>query len=341
MGSLRSTGTQENKKELVARVISLEKKRGKMDLVLAFPEVLWNAKLSHLLHYCYGKTSFFEGVQLREMWFSDGCFKDEGLRGPLGTVDKLRTEFQLEGEKPFFMGSFAGLVGENESEVASMGEILKTCSKGGMHFLSDDPSWIESNQDVYARAKYIAEYREKEGIKCKHVVLLNTREAFQKDFVQSLESIGVEAFIINPWITGLDSLQYLRKTTNNYIFSSPIMAGAFGVRDLATSIHPQVTMGAFMRAGGADFVLYPSAYGRHGVEKETAKCIVQSLKDDSDKWSVPAAFPVMSYGMKPEHVSLAKRDHGTDFIFNAGITFYDVGKTLEESLEQYTRALYN
>ncbi|KAB8027389.1 RuBisCO large subunit C-terminal-like domain-containing protein [Fluviispira multicolorata] len=322
----------------IAKIINIETNNNYHEATVAFPIDIWHRKLSWLMTILFGKMSFFEGVQLNSVWFSNDCFDNINLIGPKNNINSIRNQVGVNNKDPLLMGILKPNVGMSSEKIAFL---YVEAAEAGIHLLKDDEIRHDlSPLESLKRVALVANEAQKRNLKTLYAVHLQIEGNKFIEHAKSLESAGANAFLINTWITGIEVLQELRKVTSLPIMSHPALVGAFGIQEENATIHPRVTLAQFIRAAGADFSLFPSPYGKLGLNKEIALDVAKNCLVNNENWRINGMTPVPSAGIKPEHAPLAKKDFSEDFILNAGTGIFSHPNGIQKSIEEFRKELY-
>ncbi|BBH52253.1 RuBisCO large subunit C-terminal-like domain-containing protein [Fluviispira sanaruensis] len=321
----------------IAKIVNIESDTFYHEATVAFPFEIWQGKLSWLMSILFGKMSFFEGVQLNSVWFSQDCFNEKALIGPKNNINNIRISVGADLNKPLLMGILKPNVGMSTEKIS---ELYVEAAEAGVHLLKDDEIRHDSTPlESLKRVSLIAEESAKRNLKTLYAVHLQIDGTHFLEHAKALENAGASAFLLNTWITGIDVLQELRKVTNLPIVSHPALVGAFGIQETTATIHPRVTLAQFIRAAGADLSLFPSPYGKLGLNKDLALDIAKHCLLKNNNWHINETIPVPSAGIKPEHAPLAKKDFGNNFILNAGTGIFTHPKGINVSIKEFLKEL--
>ena len=324
-------------KEKVAKIVNFESNEFYHEATVAFPINIWQQKLSWLVAILFGKMSFYEGVQLNSVWFSADCFDNKNLIGPKYNPESLRALIGVKSKQPLLMGILKPNVAMEAQKIASL---YIEAAEAGAHILKDDEIRHDSSPlDIIKRVECVANEAQKRNLKTIYAVHLQVESTRYLDLAKTLIEAGAQAFLVNTWTAGIDVLQELRKVTNIPILSHPSLVGAFGLREQTATIHPRVTLGQLIRAAGADLSLFPSPYGKLGLDKSIALEVANSCLIKNENWQINSTMPVPSAGIKPEHAPLAKKDFGIDFVLNAGTGIFSSPEGIKKSIEIFREEL--
>lgn len=324
-------------KAKVAKIVACESNEFFHEATVAFPVNIWQRKLSWLLAILFGKMSFYEGIQLNSIWFSPDCFNKTDLIGPKFNPNTLRFLVGLESNQPLLMGILKPNVAMEAQKIAAL---YAEAAEEGVHILKDDEIRHDfSPLDAIKRVELVANEKLKRNLKTIYAVHLQIDSIYYLEHAKKLIDAGAQAFLVNTWTAGIEVLQELRKKINIPILSHPSLVGAFGLREQTATIHPRVTLGQLIRAAGADLSLFPSPYGKLGLEKPIALEIANCCLNKNDNWQINQTMPVPSAGIKPEHAFLAKKDFGNDFVLNAGTGIFSSSDGIKKSIKKFREEL--
>lgn len=323
--------------EKVAKIVTYERTENSHIVTLAFPHNIWHGKLSWLLTILYGKMSFYENIQLNSVWFSSDCFSKNILQGPKWNANALKEKVGANLLHPLLMGILKPNVAMADEQICSF---YQEAAQAGLHILKDDEiRHDESFSNTLKRVEQVSNVAEKNGLKTLYAVHFQFCAFSFKEQIVQLHNAGAQALLINTWTSGIDFLQQLRTLTHLPILSHPALVGAFGIRESTSTIHPRVTLSQLIRAAGADLSLFPSPYGKLGLEKSLALDIAHSCQLKNENWEINSTIPVPSAGIKPEHAKEAKKDFGKDFVLNAGTGIFANHKGITSTIKIFREEL--
>ena len=290
---------------------------------VVFPWDIWHGRINDLLTLLYGKMSFYRGVQLHDLHFGGGCFVEglpdtgRALVGPRYGIQKIKHLVGGKDDQPLLMGILKPNVGMDAQRIASL---YALCARAGLHVLKDDEIRNDpSVEETVLRVKAVAEVAKSEEFPTIYAVHFQCRPDTWLSDLRRLEDAGAQCLLVNVWTAGMGWLQMLRRATNLPLMAHPALVGALGVDANGSALHPRVTMGAFLRAAGADFSLFPSPYGKIGLSHEIVKNIFETCtRPIFSREKIGDVIPVPSAGVKASHAPLAQQDFGNDFVLNAG-----------------------
>ncbi|WP_397599701.1 RuBisCO large subunit C-terminal-like domain-containing protein [Silvanigrella sp.] len=324
-------------KTKIAKIIACESNENFHEATVAFPVNIWHRKLSWLFAILFGKMSFYDGVQLNSVWFSPDCFDQENLIGPKHSPHSLRSLVGAKKDSPLLMGILKPNVAMSAEKIS---QLFFEASEAGTHILKDDEIRHDNSPlEAIKRVEIIANESAKRNIKSIYAVHLQIEGTKYIEHAKRLIDAGAQSFLINTWTSGIECLQEIRKVTNIPILSHPSLVGAFGLTEENSTIHPRVTLAQFIRAAGADLSLFPSPYGKLGLEKSIALEIAKCCLIKNENWPIQPMMPVPSAGIKPEHAPLAKKDFGKDFVLNAGTGIFSSPEGIQKSIEKFREEL--
>lgn len=319
----------------VAKVLSVEESEEFLEATIAFPLALWSGDLSWLLTLIFGKMSFYHGVSLVKLEFERGCLAQGSCIGPQTTLNTIRERVGQSSNAPLLMGILKPNVAMTSE---ALSDLYAEVGQAGVHLVKDDEIRHDSNFELtLQRIERVAARKSKEGLRTLYVVhapITSDALTNPEKWSRQLEAAGADALLVNVWTCGIGVLQSLRRATKLPLVAHPALAGALGHGSEADAIAPSVLLGTLMRAAGADLTLFPSPYGKIGLPVTTAKELAQQCREP---WhdDFGATIPVPSAGIKPEHVELACRDFGQDFILNAGTAIFASGHSVADSAKKF------
>ena len=321
-----------NKK--VAKLVHYEKHEDHFHAKIAFPLNLWHGNLSWLLTILFGKMSFYPGIQLSSVEFS----KDIPLTGPKNSLTQIREKLNAPSDSPLLMGILKPNVAMSPEQICML---YIEAAEAGVQLLKDDEiRFDEDEKNILKRIELIANEKAKRNLKTIYIPHLQIDKNSNSKLIKQSEEAGADAFLINSWLCGLDSLQDVRSKTNLPLFSHPALVGAFSFANNEYSIHPRVSLAQLIRAAGADFSLFPSPYGKLGLPKKIALEISHHCLETNESHFTPMT-PVPSAGIKPEHCHLAKEDFGSNFVLNAGTGIFSGPKSIAENISDFKKNLFS
>ena len=217
--------------------------------------------------------------------------------------------------------------------------MFQASAEAGIHLVKDDEIRHDSTEfELLERVATVANTKAQRNLKTLYFPHLQLVNGVNETLIHSLEKAGADGFLLNVWTDGLAQLQHLRSTTKLPIMAHPALVGAFGIDPESATIHPKVTLARFLRAAGADFSLFPSPYGKLGLQKEVCLDIADACLTKKG-WSINETIPVPSAGIKPEHAPQALQDFGADFVLNAGTAIFASGDSVANTVAQFLQGL--
>lgn len=205
-------------KSKVAKIISCESNHIYHEATVAFPVNIWHRKLSWLMAILFGKMSFYEGVQLNSVWFSNDCFDAKNLIGPKYDINSLRNLVGVSENVPLLMGILKPNVGMVARKIANL---YIEAAEAGVHILKDDEIRNDpSSTETLKRVELVASEAQKRNLKTLYAVHLQIDSVhFIKD-AQNLINAGAQALLINTWLAGIDVLQVKKSNRSPHFISS-------------------------------------------------------------------------------------------------------------------------
>lgn len=307
---------QETMRDRMGYVVSvIEKEPGTGIIRIAYPTKNFTPDIPAMLVSVFGKVSMdgkirLVDLEIPEEWarlFPGPKFGIEGIRNQLGVYDR-----------PLLMSISKSSMGFGVDELA---DHFYEQALGGVDLVKDDEIFFdESLAPLEERVKACIQAAEKAshhtGKKALYAANLTGPVTGLLDKAKSAVQAGANALLFNVLAYGYDVLHRLAADPEIQvpIMAHPALAGAM-YPAAEYGIAPHVLLGKLMRLAGADFVLYPSAYGSVAMPRQDSLAIADSLREDSQH---VRSFPVPSAGIHPGLVPWLYRDLGNDQVINAG-----------------------
>jgi 2,3-diketo-5-methylthiopentyl-1-phosphate enolase len=285
-------------------------------LTIAYPTVNFTPDIPALLTSVFGKLSMDGMIRLVDIDLPPAFLSK--FPGPKFGIDGIRQQLGAY-DRPLLMSIFKSVIGYDTDTIA---EHFYQQAMGGVDLVKDDEIFFDETYAPFekriAACRAAAERAQKETGKLT-LYAANLTGPVNEIFDKARRAVdaGANALLLNVLTFGYDVLQRLAEDPKITIpvMAHPALAGAFYPSD-RYGIAAPVVLGQLMRAAGADFVLYPSAYGSVAMEREETLKIAKALtKPHGD---LKRAFPVPSAGIHPGLVPFLYEDLGNDQIINAG-----------------------
>ncbi|WP_059103643.1 2,3-diketo-5-methylthiopentyl-1-phosphate enolase [Shouchella shacheensis] len=322
--------------------ITRDEEYGQGSLVtISFPVAYEVPDFPAILTTTYGRLSYEPGVKLMDLKFSDDLVKR--FPGPAFGIKGIRELLEV-GDRPLTMSVAKGAIGRS---IDSFHEQMLAHAYGGIDIIQDDErlfehDWTPFEQRVPAGLAAIAEAAEQTERAPLYVVNLSGKTFELKERAREAVALGAPALMLNVYAYGLDVLQGLREDEeiDVPIFAHSSLTGMV-TRSRNHGISSRLLLGRLMRMAGADAVLFPSPYGRIGINMEEALQVAKFLREESPA-HLPA-FPIPSAGIDLASAPSVVDDFGSDVVVNAGGSVHrykggvkEGGRALARALEKFS-----
>jgi len=284
-------------------------------VTISFPVAYEVPDFPSILTTTYGRLSYEPNVKLIDLQFSHDLLKL--FPGPRLGIDGIRDLVDVH-DRPLAMSVAKGAIGRS---VDSFHEQMLSHCYGGIDIIQDDErlfehDWTPLEQRVPVGLAAIAEAAEKTGRTPLYVVNVTGKTFELKERVKEAIGLGAPAILLNVFAYGIDVLQGLREDEeiDVPIFAHSSLAGMM-IRSKQHGISSRLLLGKLMRMAGADAVLFPSPYGRMGINEEEAQHVKELL---TQKLEMKTTFPIPSAGIDFNSIDQVKADFGKEVIINLG-----------------------
>ncbi|SHF14349.1 2,3-diketo-5-methylthiopentyl-1-phosphate enolase [Seinonella peptonophila] len=283
---------------------------------IAYPTRNFSADLPAILTTVFGKLSLDGEVKLIDLDFPVELAKQ--FPGPKLGVNGVRERLQVF-DRPLLMSIFKSIIGR---DLVFFETQLRAQALGGVDLVKDDEILFDNTLTPFEERIRVAravlnETEQQTGERTLYAVNLTGHTFELLDKAKKAVELGADALLFNVFTYGLDVLQALSEDPeiNIPILAHPAFGGAVTSSTFYGVSH-SLWFGRFLRAVGADLVLFPSPYGSVALAKEAALGIAKELTQDSASWKT--AFPVPSAGIHPALVPQLLADFQLDSVINAG-----------------------
>ncbi len=274
------------------------------------------AELTQCLNVLFGNISLKRGIRIVGIHWPDQLLKAFG--GPGHGISGVRRLTGIE-NRPFLATALKPM-GLSPAQLA---RLCRDFALGGLDIIKDDHGLADqvsapfrervehcqaaisaANCDVGGQTLYFP-----------NVTAAPWELAERAHHAQQAGCVGV---LVNPWLTGLDSMRWIRDRFGLVIMAHPALTGAY--------LHPnhgvaaEVLLGDLFRIAGADAVIYPNAGGRFGFSRALCERINQHLRQPLGE--LAASFPTPGGGMSIDRAADWAKRYGPDTIFLIGGSLY-------------------
>jgi 2,3-diketo-5-methylthiopentyl-1-phosphate enolase len=285
-------------------------------LTIAYPTINFTPDVPALLTSVFGKLSMDGKIRLVDISLPDS-FRQQ-FPGPKYGIDGIRKQVGAL-NRPLLMSIFKSVIGY---DIDTLAEAFYQQALGGVDLVKDDEIFFDESYAPFEKrieACRKAAERAKEHTGKLTLYAANLTGPVNEIFDKARRAVdaGANALLLNVLTYGYDVLHRLAADPKITVpvMAHPAMAGAI-YPSKQYGIAAPVLLGKLMRIAGADFVLYPSAYGSVALEREETLKIAAALREEQT--GLNRAFPVPSAGIHPGLVPFLYEDLGNDQVINAG-----------------------
>ncbi|TCP55510.1 2,3-diketo-5-methylthiopentyl-1-phosphate enolase [Tumebacillus sp. BK434] len=285
-------------------------------LTVAYPTINFTPDIPALLTSVFGKLSMDGKIRLVDIELPP-AFQSK-FPGPKYGIDGIRQQLGIE-NRPLLMSIFKSVIGY---DIDALAEAFYQQALGGVDLVKDDEIFFDETYAPFEKrieACRLSAERAKEQTGKFTLYAANLTGPVTEIFDKAHRAVdaGANALLLNVLTYGYDVLHRLAADPKITvpIMAHPAMAGAMYPSE-QYGIAAPVLLGKLMRIAGADFVLYPSAYGSVAMERGETLKIAEALRTEHS--GLNRSFPVPSAGIHPGLVTKLYADLGNDQIINAG-----------------------
>ena len=289
-------------------------------LKIAYPFENFGSNLGQLLTTIVGNISMAGKMKLLDVDLPKK-FTD-GFQGPKFGVEGLRKLMNVP-KRPVIVSMIKPCTGATPDDV---GKLVHELGMAGIDWIKDDELFSDTDYcHVADRAKKAVEalkdVYEKTGKNVIYSPNITDRPDLMLEKAKRIQEIGVNGLMINTLPIGWTSMQMIaeNKDINLPILAHPAFAGAM-YESHYSGLASHLVLGKFMRMCGADIVIYPCAYGKTEIKRESYIRIAQSLL--SDFRQIKRTFPGPAAGVYQGLIPDVANDLGLDFSISAGAAMH-------------------
>ena len=280
---------------------------------IQYPVHNFKPTIASLLTVVFGRLSLEGQIRLVGLEVPEAFLQQ--FPGPSHGVPGLRAKFGIH-HRPFVMSIFKQ---ENGATLEEFQESFHQQIDGGVDWIKDDEIYFFDDpapllQRIAIANKLLANRADRTGQLGFYAPNLTGTPREIWDTAHRALDAGAQAFLITPFVTGLDVLVELRREHIDVPFiAHPAFSGGL-VAPHAWGVAPEILLGLLPRIAGADIVLFPSPYGNAAISRPEALAVHHRL-------SAPGQFPeVISGPSSGIHLGLVGQlleDFGYDIVVNA------------------------
>lgn len=285
-------------------------------LTIAYPTINFTPDIPALLTSVFGKLSMDGQIRLVDIDLPTEFASR--FPGPKYGIDGIRNTLNAY-DRPLLMSIFKSVIGYDTATIA---EHFYQQALGGVDLVKDDEIFFDETYAPFEKrieaCRLAAERAQQETGKYT-LYAANLTGPVTEIFDKARRAVdaGANALLLNVLTYGYDVLHRLAADPQITvpIMAHPALAGAM-YPSAQYGVAAPVLLGKLMRIAGADFGLYPSAYGSVALERAETLKIADALR--GEQGTLHRAFPVPSAGIHPGLVPFLYEDLGNDQIINAG-----------------------
>ena len=275
--------------------------------------------LTQCLNVLFGNISLKRGIRIVDIRWPERLLEIFG--GPGHGIAGLRRLTGIE-DRPLLATALKPM----GLQPAQLARLCRDFTLGGLDIVKDDHGLADQASAPFrervecCQAAISAANRETGG----HTLYFPNVTAAPWELAERArhaQQIGCRGVLVNPWLTGLDSMRWIRDHCGLVIMAHPALTGAY--------LHPshgiaaELLLGDLFRIAGADAVIYPNAGGRFGFSRALCERINQRLRQPLG--NLAASFPTPGGGMSTDRAASWAKRYGPDTIFLIGGSLYGQG----------------
>lgn len=286
---------------------------------IEFPDVALGTELLQTVNVLYGNISLKAGIRLVDVrWptalteaFGGPGHGIEGIRALTGVQDRVMLATAL---KP---------VGLSATELASHAALF---ASGGIDLIKDDHG-LANQPCAPFHARLHACQRAVEEAAGNALYLPNVTAGWPQlvERASAAAEAGCRAVLVNPLLSGLEAMRWIRDNTGLAVLAHPSLSGVFF--DPVHGIAPELLLGDLFRLAGADMVIYPNVGGRFGFDQGLCDRLNDHLR--APLGEIRRSVPVPAGGMDAARAPDWARRYGADTILLIGGSLYARGDLRE------------
>jgi len=272
---------------------------GIVEVMLDYPEPLFDGSTTQLLNVVWGNVSLMDGVRLEALDLPPWAL--ESFPGPRFGIDGVRALAGNTFARPL-VASALKPVGLRTDELVAL---AKKLARAGVDVIKDDHGLTDQRMAPFTdRAIRVAEaVREVNAATGGHTLYLPNvtggLEAMPERAALAAEA-GCPGVVVSVGLVGLDALRSLRDSGPKLaIMAHPSHANTSP--NARRGIAPDLLMGTLWRLCGADCVVYVNARGRFAWPLEA--CLAVNERARSPLGPHAPAFPVPAGGIQAAEVA--------------------------------------
>ncbi|WP_018717793.1 RuBisCO large subunit C-terminal-like domain-containing protein [Arhodomonas aquaeolei] len=305
---------------MVGEVRSVEPSgRGVWQARIRFPVAATAAEWPQLINLLFGNISLKRGLRLIDVnWpqtlldtFGGPGTGTEGLRALTGVPRRALLATAL---KP---------MGLSASELAAR---CSAFARGGVDIIKDDHGLTDQAaapfEERLARCQAaVTDANAATGRRCQYFPNVTAQRTTLMARARAAREAGCAGVLVNPWLTGMDAVAWLRDEPGLAVMAHPALTGdLFSPRH---GISAPLLLGELFRIAGGDAVIYPNRGGRFGFSLARCERINERLRRPLG--GLRAAMPTPGGGLDVTRIGAWARHYGRDTLFLVGGSLYARG----------------
>lgn len=296
---------------------------------IEYPDIAPGTELLQTVNVLYGNISLKAGIRLVDVAWPDAMLAAFG--GPGVGMTGLR---ELTGVRDrVLLATALKPVGLSARDLASHAALF---AEGGIDLIKDDHG-LANQPTAPFQERLTACQRAVERADGNALYLPNVTAGWPElvERTMAAAEAGCRAVLVNPLLSGLETMRWIRDHTGLAVLAHPSMSGVFF--DAGHGIAPEILLGDLFRLAGADMVIYPNVGGRFGFDQALCDRLNHRLR--APLGTLRACAPVPAGGMDAARAPDWARRYGADTILLIGGSLYARGdlkqaaRTLRDAVE--------
>ena len=287
---------------------------------IAFPLENFGPNLAECLSSIIGNISFAGKCKLLDAHFPKAFV--EGFKGPKFGIEGLR-ELMNVPERPIICSMIKPCTGASPDDVY---KLVHELGMAGIDWIKDDELFGDTDYcRIEARTakavEALKDVYEKTGKKVIYSPNITDRPDRMMEKALRAQEMGAGAVMINTMPLGWTSMEMVNAHPdfNLPILAHPCYSGAL-YESHYSGVASHLVLGKFNRLCGADYVIYPYAYGKTEIKVEGYVRIAQSLT--SPFYGLKRTLPGPAAGIYQGVLPRVANDLGLDFAISAGAAMH-------------------
>ena len=274
-----------------------------------------------LVNMLFGNASIYDDVSLVDVDFTADVLA--ALPGPGPGLAGLRPQTS---HKQALTGSALKPLGLATPSLARLAAAL---AEGGLDFIKDDHGLADQASSPFAqRIPACAQAIRSANPATRYIPSVTGHLDRMRNQIKIAQDHGVDAVMVAPMISGLPSLEQLRREYPQMaFFAHPALAGS-------PRIAPPLLLGKLFRLLGADATIFPNYGGRFGYSQAICRDLAQAA---TGNWVDKApTLPVPAGGMNTERVEEMLAFYGHDVMLLIGGALLDAKDQMTAATRAFT-----